>query len=98
MIPFEQKVPDELKIDNLARELVRDKGPGILHWLNQGAQKHLATRDPLHGPASVRLATEAYDKTEDHIGRFIAEPCTKGAAARLPVASAKTSAWPAQQR
>ncbi|MGW1171931.1 hypothetical protein [Streptomyces sp. NPDC002550] len=29
-------------------------------------------------PASVRLATEAYEKTEDHIGRFIAERCTKG--------------------
>ncbi|MEU5668454.1 DNA primase family protein, partial [Streptomyces longwoodensis] len=33
IIPFERKVPDELKIDNLAQELVRDEGPGILHWL-----------------------------------------------------------------
>ncbi|MPY32772.1 DNA primase [Streptomyces adustus] len=78
IVPFERKVPDELKIDNLAQELVRDEGPGILNWLIQGAQNYLATRDPLHGPPSVRLATEAYERTEDHIGRFIVERCTTG--------------------
>lgn len=78
IVPFERKVPDELKVDNLAQELVRDEGPGILHWLIEGAQKYLETRDPLHGPANVRLATEAYEKTEDHIGRFIGEQCVKG--------------------
>ncbi|MEV6175412.1 phage/plasmid primase, P4 family [Streptomyces sp. NPDC051954] len=78
LIPFERKVPNERKIDNLAAELVRDEGPGILHWLLEGAQRYLATRDPLHGPAAVRLATEAYEKTEDHIGRFISERCTRG--------------------
>lgn len=78
LIPFERKVPNERKIDNLAAELVRDEGPGILQWLIEGAQRYLATRDSLTGPASVRLATEAYEKTEDHIGRFISERCTKG--------------------
>ncbi|MCX4460713.1 phage/plasmid primase, P4 family [Streptomyces sp. NBC_01728] len=78
IIPFERKVPDALKIDNLAQELVCDEGPGILYWLIEGARRYLATRDSLHGPASVRLATEAYEKTEDHIGRFITERCTKG--------------------
>ncbi|GGX80390.1 DNA primase/helicase [Streptomyces minutiscleroticus] len=78
LIPFERKVPDDRKIDNLAAELVRDEGPGILHWLIEGARRYLATRDPLTGPASVRLATEAYEKTEDHIGRFITERCTRG--------------------
>ncbi|MFI2378293.1 phage/plasmid primase, P4 family [Streptomyces sp. NPDC018964] len=78
LIPFERKVPDERKIDNLAAELVRDEGPGILHWLIEGACRYLATRDSLTGPASVRLATEAYEKTEDHIGRFIGERCTRG--------------------
>ncbi|MPY60555.1 DNA primase family protein [Streptomyces spongiae] len=78
LIPFERKVPNHRKIDNLAAELVRDEGPGILQWLIDGARLYLATRDPLAGPASVRLATEAYEKTEDHIGRFISERCTKG--------------------
>ncbi|WP_326680893.1 DNA primase family protein [Streptomyces sp. NBC_01237] len=78
IIPFERRVPDERKIDNLAAELVRDEGPGILHWLIDGARRYLTTRDPLTGPASVRVATAAYETTEDHIGRFITECCTKG--------------------
>ncbi|MDI6521430.1 phage/plasmid primase, P4 family [Streptomyces coelicoflavus] len=78
LIPFERVVPNHRKIDNLAVELVRDEGPGILHWLIEGARRYLDTRDPLHGPSSVRLATAAYETTEDHIGRFIGECCTKG--------------------
>ncbi|MGW7319447.1 DNA primase family protein [Streptomyces sp. NPDC054865] len=77
LIPFERKVPNERKIDNLAAELVESEGPGILHWLVRGAQRYLATRDPLAGPDSVRLATAAYETTEDHIGRFLHECCTK---------------------
>lgn len=76
LIPFERVVPDERKIDNLAFELVRDEGPGILHWLVQGAKRYLTTRDPLTGPDRVRIATRAYATTEDHIGRFLAECCT----------------------
>ncbi|MFF1784833.1 DNA primase, partial [Streptomyces virginiae] len=78
IIPFERSVPDERKIDNLAAELVHEEGPGILHWLIEGAGRYLTTRDPLTGPASVRLATAAYETTEDHVGRFITECCTKG--------------------
>ncbi|WP_329583290.1 DNA primase family protein [Streptomyces sp. NBC_01361] len=77
LLPFERVVPDARKIDNLAFELVRDEGPGILHWLVEGARRYLTTRDPLHGPDRVRLATTAYAATEDHIGRFLAECCTR---------------------
>ncbi|HEX2298792.1 MAG TPA: phage/plasmid primase, P4 family, partial [Pseudonocardiaceae bacterium] len=49
LIPFERKVPDHRKIDNLAAELVHDEGPGILQWLIDGARRYLATRDPLTG-------------------------------------------------
>ncbi|WP_371656740.1 MULTISPECIES: phage/plasmid primase, P4 family [unclassified Streptomyces] len=77
LIPFERVVPSERKIDNLAKELVTSEGPGILHWLIDGARRYLTTRDPLTGPTSVRLATEAYATTEDHIGRFLAERCTR---------------------
>ncbi|MEU6053183.1 phage/plasmid primase, P4 family [Streptomyces xanthochromogenes] len=76
LIPFERVVPTERKIDNLAPELVTSEGPGILHWLIEGAGRYLATRDPLTGPATVRTATEAYATTEDHIGRFLTEACT----------------------
>ncbi|MGW6257680.1 DNA primase family protein [Streptomyces sp. NPDC055085] len=83
IIPFERRVPDDRKIDNLAAELVAEEGPGILQWLIEGAGRYLSTRDPLTGPASVRIATAAYETTEDHIGRFISERCTKGADGRL---------------
>ncbi|WP_415954474.1 DNA primase family protein [Streptomyces sp. KLOTTS4A1] len=76
IIPFERRVPDARKIDNLAAELVTDEGPGILQWLIDGARSYLTTRDPLNGPTCVRIATAAYETTEDHIGRFITERCT----------------------
>ncbi|MFI9628907.1 phage/plasmid primase, P4 family [Streptomyces sp. NPDC052042] len=75
LLPFERIVPDERKIDNLAVELVVDEGPGILHWLTEGARRYLATRDTLAGPDRVRIATTAYANTEDHIGRFLTECC-----------------------
>ncbi|MEY9997949.1 putative DNA primase/helicase [Streptomyces sp. V4I8] len=77
LLPFERVVPDGRKIDNLAFELVRDEGPGILQWLLEGARRYLTTRDPLEGPDRVRIATTAYANTEDHIGRFLAECCTR---------------------
>ncbi|PRH77777.1 DNA primase [Streptomyces solincola] len=79
LLPFERVIPAERKIDNLAAELVQDEGPGILDWLVQGAMRYLATRDPLTGPTSVRVATAAYESTEDHIGRFLTECCVRPA-------------------
>lgn len=76
LIPFERVVPTARKIDNLAKELVQSEGPGILQRLIDGAQRYLDTRDPLAGPATVRIATAAYATTEDHIGRFLTECCT----------------------
>ncbi|MEU2282514.1 phage/plasmid primase, P4 family [Streptomyces sp. NPDC013178] len=81
LIPFERVVPDERKVDNLALELVRDEGPGILQWLIDGARRFLLTRDPLAGPRRVRMATENYATTEDHIGRFLEECCERVAQA-----------------
>lgn len=83
LIPFERVVPASRKIDNLAKQLVDSEGPGILHWLIEGAQLYLATRDPLAGPASVRMATQAYATTEDHIGRFLTECCSNATTSRL---------------
>ncbi|MFJ4633924.1 phage/plasmid primase, P4 family [Streptomyces sp. NPDC088847] len=77
LLPFERVVPDHRKIDNLAFELVRDEGPGILQWLIQGARRYLITRDSLEGPDRVCIATSAYANTEDHIGRFLEECCTR---------------------
>ncbi|MFE9220787.1 phage/plasmid primase, P4 family [Streptomyces lavendulae] len=78
LIPFDRVVPDHRKIDNLAEVLVQDEGPGILHWMIQGATAYLSTKPPLTGPSLVRTATQAYAATEDHIGRFLTECCTTG--------------------
>ncbi|MGE7386954.1 DNA primase family protein [Streptomyces sp. NPDC004126] len=78
LIPFDKVVPDHRKIDNLAEELVNHEGPGILHWMIQGAMAYLRTKPSLTGPTVVRTATQAYATTEDHIGRFLAECCTSG--------------------
>jgi putative DNA primase/helicase len=77
LIPCTRTVPADRKIDNLAFDLVRDEGPGILQWLIEGAQRYLATRDPLRGPGPVTAATTAYATAEDHIGRFLSERCTR---------------------
>ncbi|GAA3487720.1 DNA primase family protein [Streptomyces cremeus] len=83
LIPFERKIADHKKIDNLARILVEEEGPGILAWLIEGARRFLATRDPsrerdnLAGPARVRTATASYAATEDHIGRFLGDLCRR---------------------
>ncbi|MFE1444094.1 phage/plasmid primase, P4 family [Streptomyces sp. NPDC058739] len=77
LVPFTKVVSDERRIDNLAYELVRDEGPGILQWLIDGARRYLATHDSLEGPDRVRLATSAYATTEDHIGRFLTECCAR---------------------
>ncbi|TRO56017.1 phage/plasmid primase, P4 family [Streptomyces sp. IB201691-2A2] len=79
LLPFERTVPDNRKIDNLALELVREEGSGILQWLVDGARLYLSTRDSLQGPDHVRMATSAYANSEDHIGRFIAECCIRSA-------------------
>ncbi|MFI0507016.1 phage/plasmid primase, P4 family [Streptomyces albogriseolus] len=63
LIPFERVVPDDRRIDNLADVLVREEGPGILHWLVLGARRYLAGARDLAGPERVRVATAAYAQT-----------------------------------
>ncbi|MEU2027273.1 phage/plasmid primase, P4 family [Streptomyces sp. NPDC016469] len=89
LIPFEHKIQDDRKIDNLARILVEEEGPGILAWLVEGARRFLATRAPgadrdnLDGPKRVRMATAGYAATEDHVGRFLDEATAKHPSAKV---------------
>ncbi|MGR6924490.1 DNA primase family protein [[Actinomadura] parvosata] len=75
LVPFERVVPDERKIDNLARILVQEEGPGIVAWLIDGARRYLGGDKNLSGPHRVRVATDAYEATEDVVGRFLDEAC-----------------------
>jgi len=76
IIPFTYRVPDEHRVEGLAKILVSEEGPGILHWIIQGACKALA--DGLQDPPEVRAATHQYSLEEDAIGRFLTECCHQG--------------------
>ncbi|MGW4412601.1 DNA primase family protein [Nonomuraea sp. NPDC004702] len=91
LIPFERVVAEEHKIDNLARILVNEEGPGILAWLVAGARRYLSGEKDLSGPQRVRLATESYQVTEDALGRFIADACTLDASKRAEQTSLYTA-------
>ncbi|MEU9256297.1 phage/plasmid primase, P4 family [Streptomyces sp. NPDC048270] len=75
LLPFEQVVPDDRRVDNLADVLVAEEGAGILAWLVEGALLYLSGDRDLSGPKAVRIATSAYAETEDHTGRFFEERC-----------------------
>ncbi|MFJ8085232.1 hypothetical protein ACIQ6Y_32000 [Streptomyces sp. NPDC096205] len=57
LVPFTRTVPPDRCIDNLAYELVRDEGPGILCWLIDDASQYLSTPDLLNGPRGIWNAT-----------------------------------------
>lgn len=76
LIPFTHSVPEAEKIENLQQRLVEEEGPGILHWIIQGAVDYAA--DGLATPAEVLAATDTYRAEEDHLGRFIDDRCSVG--------------------
>jgi P4 family phage/plasmid primase-like protien len=70
-IDFKNQVLARDMNDQLAIELLREEGPGIMQWIIDGASHVLK-----HGftdPESVTIATREYQLEEDVIGRFIAE-------------------------
>ena len=71
LINFKHRVPDERRIDGLAKILVTEEGPGILAWIIDGARQFYAAG--LQTPAVVKAATAGYAEDEDDLGRFIAE-------------------------
>lgn len=76
LIPFTHTVPDAEKIEGLAERLVAEEGPGILHWIIEGAVDYAAGGLPT--PDEVLAATETYQAEEDHLGRFVEECCRVG--------------------
>lgn len=76
LVPFNHRVPDEKKIENLSTLLVSEEGPGILAWIIRGAVDVFA--NGLQEPESVMAETRAYAEEEDHLGRFLEECCRIG--------------------
>lgn len=76
LIPFLNKVAEERKIENLAKILVAEEGPGILAWIVRGAVDVFT--NGLGEPDAVMAATRTYADEEDQMGRFLEECCHLG--------------------
>lgn len=68
---FRKTIPAERRKENLAETLIEQEGPGILHWMVEGAVR--ITNQGMTEPESIRLATQSYRHEEDHIAKFIDE-------------------------
>lgn len=90
LVPFLHKVPEEKKIENLAKLLVSEEGPGILAWIIQGAIDVFA--GGLRPPAAVMAATQIYAEEEDQLGRFLDECCHVGGGEHVRVETKKLRA------
>lgn len=76
LLPFVHVVPPAQRITGLDDLLYNAEGSSILAWMIQGAVDYL--RDGLAEPASVRIATEAYEHDQDTVARFVEERCELG--------------------
>lgn len=76
LVPFEVQIPPEERDGNL-REKLREELPGVLRWAVEGCLAW--QRDGLAVPESVQDATREYRSSEDVMGGFLAEYCTRGA-------------------
>lgn len=73
IVPFTVTIPDEEKIDNLAKLLIEHEAPGILNWLVEGCRLFLT--EGIFVPPAIRSATERYFEEMDILGQFIEEVC-----------------------
>lgn len=90
LVPFLHKVPEDKKIENLAKILVVEEGPGILAWIIGGA---IGVFDGgLRAPDAVMAATQIYAEEEDQLGRFLEECCLIGGGEQVKLETKKLRA------
>lgn len=90
LVPFLYKVPEEKKIENLAKILVAEEGPGILAWIIRGAID--VFDGGLRAPDKVMAATQVYADEEDQMGRFLEECCHVGGGDHVRIETKKLRA------
>lgn len=73
LIPFNYKVTEEKKVDDLQGILNRTEGPAILAWLIEGAA--LYVKNGLAQPEIITSATSDYQQSQDTVGKFLEERC-----------------------
>lgn len=75
LIPFENQVDKDKKIDAYHQKMFDAEGPAILAWIVAGAVKVM--NKGLTEPKCVMAATEEYQQQEDSIQQFIDECCQR---------------------
>jgi len=71
LIKWEQVIPEEEQDPDLAANIIRDEGPGVLAWLVRGAMHWHEVG--LRAPDKATADKAEYRKDEDTLGRFIVE-------------------------
>ncbi len=84
VVPFDVVIPDDEQ-DRQLDDRLQLEADGILTWIIDGYKAY--TERGLDEPASVRVATDAYQKASDAVARFIDECCTTSS----PVLQSTTS-------
>ena len=77
LVPFEVTFTADQQDPRLGKKLEAE-APGILTWMVQGCLDWQA--NGLTIPDRVKTATDGYRAQEDHVGRFLADCTTNGAA------------------
>ena len=81
LVPFDVTIPPKERDPELKHKLKAEL-PGILRWAVMGCLDWQKRR--LDPPDAVRMATTAYRKAEDQLGRFIDECCETGDELTVP--------------
>jgi P4 family phage/plasmid primase-like protien len=76
LVRWDYAVPEDQRVENYHRHIIREEAEGVLAWLVQGAVQYLT--NGLKKPAGVRQATENYRISEDEVALFIAQCCVTG--------------------
>lgn len=74
LVPFNHQVPADQQILGLADLFIDKHAPAVLAWLVQGAAGYFA-RGLGDEPEAVRVKTEQYRASQDHISAFLADRC-----------------------
>lgn len=96
LIPFRASF-DNGTADKTLPVKLAGEAPGILAWMVRGCLEW--QRDGLGVPQTVKAATTEYRKTQDHVGRFLADACVinPGATVTARALRGGYEAWFAEQ-
>lgn len=76
-VPFSYVVPQEKRIKDFSKKLLREEGPGILNWMLDGCYVWQAEGlEPI--PPIVTDATTEYQAESTPVKRFVSEKCEIG--------------------